>query len=121
MVKWSLVVRASERANGIAYSVEKEGEGTGFMGATKSTCIALLRWLFPFSTPPSSLTCLPTKTVQGRAGRHFTRSNSKAPFYFYLVREFERGRTRSVDCGVTLDISVAGNSATTTTATYADQ
>lgn len=53
-----VVARVSER-HCVLGGFEGEGAGTGFMGATKSTCIALLRWPSPFSP-------VPTKTVQCR-------------------------------------------------------
>ena len=106
-----VVGRVSER-----HCVLGGGEGTGFMGATKSTCIALLRWPFPFlllaHLPPQ----VPTKTVQGGAGQ------GRATLYkiqlqnpLLLLRTSPgssnvdgRGRTTRRECGVPLIYRLPG-------------
>ena len=117
VVRWSLVERGSERtALRTRWRREREREGTGFMGATKSTCIALLRWPFPFlllaHLPPQ----VPTKTVQGGAGQ------GRATLYkiqlqnpLLLLRTAPgssnvdgRGRTTRRECGVPLIYRLPG-------------
>ena len=107
VVRWSLVERGSERT-ALRTRWRKREKEQVLWGPQNPP--ALLCFVGP--SLPSSL-ALPTKTVQGTAaGRHLTGSNSKTPFYVYLRNSNVDGRGRGALSGVTLDLSVAGNSAT---------